>query len=231
MAEKLNCCVSVLNTFKLELNLPPRERIYRSKEVDWNLFKEMYDAGKTYREIGEAVGLSQNSVLNHRLRLGLPDRDPSLMKLDILKFKEMFLAGDSYEKIASEFHISDRTVQEIRKKLHLRQRQAKPTFTDEEFTEAYESMTYNQLCAKFRISWGTVAKRAKKLGPSRSRKPKQEPPVNSILPKLAKPVDDKPKNCVFIVPTLKQIQKEQLLEEMRRIEKANRTSRRNLEDN
>jgi AraC-like DNA-binding protein len=150
------------------------------------------------------------------------------MTSDVEKFKKIYLENASYEKIASEFHISERTVQEIRKKLHLRQRQTKPTVTDEEFKLAYnDGLTYNQLHEKFNMSGNTIAKHAKELGLSRSRKP-----LTSIIPKLAKPEpeEDKPKNCVRIPPTLGEIRKKQLRETILRIEKANRTARNREED-
>jgi hypothetical protein len=63
MSEKLRCSVSVLNSYKIQLKLPPRERVYQCKEVDWTRFKELYESGAIYKEIGDALGISQNSVL------------------------------------------------------------------------------------------------------------------------------------------------------------------------
>jgi len=84
-----------------------------------------------------SLALPPNTVMNFRLKLGLPDRDPTLMKLDKEKFKDMYLTGDSYEKIASEFNVTDRTVQEIRNKLHLPKRQPTSTYTEKQFIEAH----------------------------------------------------------------------------------------------
>jgi len=59
-----------------------------------------------------------------------------------------------------------------------------------------------------------------------------EPKPASIIPKLTKsvPTEDKPKKSIFIVPTLGEIRKMQLKEEMMRIERENKTFKRNLEN-
>jgi len=121
------------------------------------------------------------------------------MKLDTEKFKDMYLTGISYEKIAHEFHITDRTVQEIRKKLNLSSRKPTSTYTEKQFIEAYnEGLTYLQLRKKFHISGKVVSMHIKELGLSKQeRKQKQEAPVTSTSPKLAKV------NKFVVPPTLR----------------------------
>ena len=218
IAQKLNCSVSVVNNYRITLKLPPRERVYECKEIDEVLFRKLYISGATYREIGDEFGITPNSVMNFRLKLGLPDRDPSMMKLDVAKFKTMYSAGDSYEKIAREFNITDRTVQEIRNKLHLPKRQPTSTYTEKQFIEAHnEGLTYLQLRKKFHISGKVVSMHIKELGlskqPKQERKQKQEAPVTSMLPKLAKV------NRFIIPPTLKQLEKQKLQAEIVKAER------------
>ena len=234
MAKHFGCGVSTIQNMRLRLSLPIRERVYDRKEIDGKRFLELWGEGKTYREIADELGVTPNNVMHMRLRLSLPDREITLMKLDTEKFKDMYLAGDSYEKIASEFHITDRTVQEIRKKLHLPKRQPTSTYTEKQFIEACnEGLTYLQLRKKFHISGKVVSMHIKELGLSKQeRKQKQEAPMASILPKLTKPepVEDKPKKSILIVPTLAEIRKIQLKEKIVRIEREQKTFKRNLEN-
>jgi hypothetical protein len=203
MAKHFGCGVSTIQNMRLRLSLPIRERVYDRKEID-EIKLELWGEGKTYREIADELGVTPNNVMRERLRLGLPDREISLMKLNKEKFKDMYQAGDSYEKIASEFHITDRTVQEIRNKLHLPKRQPTSTYTENEFIRAYnDGLTYLQLRKKFHISGKVVSMHIKELGLSKQeRKQKQEAPVASILPKLAKV------NKFIVPPTLKQLEKQ-----------------------
>ena len=234
MASHFKCGVSTIQNMRLRLSLPIRERVYDRKEIDEIKFLELWGEGKTYREIGDEFGITPNNVMRERLRLGLVDRDPSLIKLDKEKFKTMYSAGDSYEKIASEFNVTDRTVQEIRNKLHLPKRQPTSTYTEKQFIEAHnEGLTYLQLRKKFHISGKVVSMHIKELGLSKQGiKQKQEAPVTSILPKLTKPepVEDKPKKSIVIVPTLAEIRKIQLKEKIVRIEREQKTFKRNLEN-
>ena len=218
MASHFKCGVSTIQNMRLRLSLPIRERVYDRKEIDEIKFLELWGEGKTYREIGDEFGITPNNVMRERLRLGLEDRDPSLMKLDKEKFKTMYSAGDSYEKIASEFNITDRTVQEIRKKLNLSSRKPTSTYTEKQFIEAYnEGLTYLQLRKKFHLSGKVVSMHIKELGlskqPKQERKQKQEAPVTSILPKLAKV------NRFIIPPTLKQLEKQKLQAEVAKAER------------
>jgi hypothetical protein len=170
MAKHFGCGVSTIQNMRLRLSLPIRERVYDRKEID-EIKLELWGEGKTYREIGDELGVTPNSVMRERLSLGLEDRDISLMKLDTEKFKDMYLTGDSYEKIASEFHITDRTVQEIRNKLHLPKRQPTSTYTEKQFIEAHnEGLTYLQLRKKFHISGKVVSMHIKELGWFRCKK-------------------------------------------------------------
>ena len=216
-----------MNNYRITLKLPPREIVHHRKEIDEALFRKLYISGATYREIGDEFGITPNTVMNFRLKLGLPDRDPTLMKLDKEKFKDMYLTGDSYEKIASEFNVTDRTVQEIRNKLHLPKRQPTSTYTEKQFIEAHnEGLTYLQLRKKFHISGKVVSMHIKELGLSkepktRSCKHEQEAPVTSTSPKLAKPVPTEKNNGIrFVVPpTLKQLERQKQQAEVAKAER------------
>jgi hypothetical protein len=218
MAKHFGCGVSTIQNMRLRLSLPIRERVYDRKEID-EIKLELWGEGKTYREIGDELGVTPNSLMRERLSLGLEDRDISLMKLDTEKFKDMYLTGDSYEKIASEFHITDRTVQEIRNKLHLPKRQPTSTYTEKQFIEAHnEGLTYLQLRKKFHISGKVVSMHIKELGLSKEPKTRsceheQEAPVASTSPKLAKV------NKFVVPPTLRQLEKQKQQAEVAKVER------------
>ena len=60
----------------LGLDLIRGGRTPASEERD-ELFRRLWAAGASYREIADASGLAQGSISNYRKRLGLPHRDAS----------------------------------------------------------------------------------------------------------------------------------------------------------
>jgi hypothetical protein len=222
MAKHFGCGVSTIQNMRLRLSLPIRERVYDRKEIDGIKFLKLWGEGKTYREIGDELGVTPNSVMHTRLRLGLEDRDPSLMKIDLLKFRKMYLDNSSYAEIASEFHIADRTVQEIRNKLHLPKRQPSSTYTEKEFIETYkQGLTYLQLRKKFHISGKVVSAKIKELGLSKLATPVPTPtptPTPTPIP-TPTPVLAEEKQTKFIIPpTLKQLERQKQQAEIAKAE-------------
>lgn len=148
----------------------------------------------------------------------------------------MYLANAPYKEIAEELGISRQDVQNFKRKLKLASRQ-KTSYNEAEFIKArQEGLTHIELCKKFHMGMGAVSERIKVLGLSKRKslelKPKVEKPVTSILPKLEHiPRKEKTEvnhksNSFFIPPTLAELKRLQMLENMKKAERQYKTTTR-----
>ena len=163
-------------------------------------FIEKYNDGSSYRELSAHFGVSLTTIQVYVKRLKLPKRE-TIDEIDKERFTKMWNAGDSLSEIGRKFGLCGTTISRIARKKGLKERTLKRATTKVAYTVISE--------------------------------PHQEVPKPvSTVPILAKPVqtEDKPKKSIFIVPTLGEIRKIQLKEEMMRIEKENKTFKRNLEN-
>jgi hypothetical protein len=205
-------------------------------------FKAAWNAGMTCEKIGEIFGICKSSVSWRAKALGLPLRkhSSSFNKDD---FTEAYESGMSISQMTEKFNMSRGNVHRRIRTLGLTARKPVRLFNEKEFREAYRAgISSAQLAEKFHISRSNVYWRLTQLGlPTRERQKyrAREPVMNSpepvveheIIPRTPEPViaertlsvqeqkRPKQKTLPFIAPTLRELQRRQQQEEMRRAER------------
>jgi hypothetical protein len=159
---------STINTYRVKLNLPSREKSFARFEVDEMRFRELYESRDpffTYEEIADVLGCCTSLIVKIKQRLNLPDRAPKpRLVLDEDKFKQMFLAGSSYDSICEEFNFCIFTLNKLKKKHNLPNRKRTSNYNESDFVSSYnEGLSNHKLAKKFSMERRTVAVRIKEL--------------------------------------------------------------------
>ena len=137
LAKKYGCGTSKIHSMRVALKLHVRGNIreaktYHPKNIDEKHFRELYEAGLSYEQIGEAFGITTVGTVARYIRVfGLPSRDRTLARIDKEKFTKMYLDGCSMRGLAKEFRMNQKTTQRVITDLDLPERtdRTKPRIT------------------------------------------------------------------------------------------------------
>ena len=128
LAKKYDCGTTKIQAMRVALKLHVRGNMsratsYHPKNVDEKRFRELYEAGLSYLEIGDKLGINTVGTVARYVRVfGLPERDRTLARIDTEKFKKMYLDGCSMRGLVREFQINQITTKRIIKILDLPER-------------------------------------------------------------------------------------------------------------
>lgn len=161
---------STINTYRIRLGLPKREKSFERLDVDETKFKELYHAKDhyyTYSEMATIFGCSEALICKIKQRLKLSDREQkSKLNIDEEKFARMYLNAADYthEMICDEFQICISTLQKLRKTLGLPDRKQKSIYIESDFIKAYNTgLSNHKLANMFCMERRAVQKRIQEL--------------------------------------------------------------------
>jgi len=152
LAKKYGCGTTKIHSMRIQLDLPVRGNIreaktYHPKNIDEKHFRELYDAGLSYEQIGEAFGITTVGTVSRYIRVfGLPQRDRTLARIDKEKFTKMYLDGCSLRGLARKFRTNQKTTQRVITALNLPERtditkpKVAPKLTVNEFKETNDNL-------------------------------------------------------------------------------------------
>lgn len=119
LAKTYGCGTTKIQNMKVELGLSMRvikksPQAYLPKQVDEKRFREMYDAGLSYQEIGDEFKITTvRTVAKYVGIFGLPERDRTLARIDKEKFTQMYLDGCSFRGLCKDFRMTQNTLQRV----------------------------------------------------------------------------------------------------------------------
>jgi len=150
LAKMFNCGLTTIQNMRVELKLPRRyhknTKAYQPKDIDEKRFRELYDAGLSYQEIGEEFGITSIGIVRRYVRVfNLPERDKTLMRINQEKFKKAYLEGCSLCGLSRDFRMNQLTTRRVIKTLGLPDRSgsANTIINMSDFEENDDNLNYD----------------------------------------------------------------------------------------